>query len=262
MNTKISYLEEKWKTIELDVETKNDNIIQISNFGRVRTFNKISAGKILNGSLQEGFKIIRLKLIQNKDPEVNKVLDTKRKRIEKLIAQNSTLKKELATFTKRNPNYKTIKTQIEVNVEKITKLRLEYRLIFDEEQKRCTVYKHFLTHRMVAKYFCKKASKKQDFVIHIDHDKLNNHFTNLRWATMEEVGLHWITNPNVIAAKERRKLDKTGKYSKLNHSNVVAIKKLLAKGKTLKEIATKYGVSDMQIYRIKTGENWSHITID
>ena len=115
---------------------------------------------------------------------------------------------------------------------------------------------------MVAKYFCKKASKKQDFVIHIDHDKLNNHFTNLRWATMEEVGLHWITNPNVIAAKERRKLDKTGKYSKLNHSNVVAIKKLLAKGKTLKEIATKYGVSDMQIYRIKTGENWSHITID
>ena len=88
MNTKISYLEEKWRTIELDVETKNDNIIQISNFGRVRTFNKISAGKILNGSLQEGFKIIRLKLIQNKDPEVNKALD---KYIEKDIYFNTSL---------------------------------------------------------------------------------------------------------------------------------------------------------------------------
>ena len=26
-----------------------------------------------------------------------------------------------------------------------------------------------------------------------------------------------------------------------------------------KEIALKYGVSDMQIHRIKTGENWGHL---
>jgi len=31
--------------------------------------------------------------------------------------------------------------------------------------------------------------------------------------------------------------------------------------KTLKEIAGKFNVSDMQIHRIKTGENWRHIKV-
>jgi Mor family transcriptional regulator len=33
-------------------------------------------------------------------------------------------------------------------------------------------------------------------------------------------------------------------------------------GKKIKVLAKQYGVSEMQIYRIKSGENWSHITVD
>jgi uncharacterized protein YjcR len=40
------------------------------------------------------------------------------------------------------------------------------------------------------------------------------------------------------------------------------IKRKLLNGKTrLKMIAKQFGVSDMQIHRIKTGENWSHVKI-
>jgi LysM repeat protein len=34
---------------------------------------------------------------------------------------------------------------------------------------------------------------------------------------------------------------------------------MLAKGDTLKKIATKFKVSDMQIHRIKIGENWGKV---
>ena len=38
------------------------------------------------------------------------------------------------------------------------------------------------------------------------------------------------------------------------------IKNKLMKGDiTSKKLAEQFGVSDMQIYRIKTGENWGHI---
>ena len=53
---------EKWKDIEFDIEFTNDFRLQVSNFGRVRSFNKISNGNILNGSLINGYRIIRLKL--------------------------------------------------------------------------------------------------------------------------------------------------------------------------------------------------------
>ena len=50
-----------------------------------------------------------------------------------------------------------------------------------------------------------------------------------------------------------------GYNTKLTAAKVKQIKTSLAKGKTLKELAVKFKVSDMQIYRIKTGENWGHI---
>lgn len=52
--------------------------------------------------------------------------------------------------------------------------------------------------------------------------------------------------------------DKKGNNSKLSRTDTRAIKKLIAEGITLKEISKQYGVSDMQINRIKTGENWGN----
>ena len=36
---------------------------------------------------------------------------------------------------------------------------------------------------------------------------------------------------------------------------------MLKNGKTLKYIGNKFGVSDMQIHRIKTGENWGSVKV-
>ena len=47
--------------------------------------------------------------------------------------------------------------------------------------------------------------------------------------------------------------------AKLTVEKVKQIKLLLSNGKSLKAIAAKYKVSDMQIHRIKTGENWKQV---
>ncbi len=123
------------------------------------------------------------------------------------------------------------------------------------------VYQHALLHKLVAKYFLAKPDRTKKFVIHLDYDKENNNYRNLKWVTQEELTKHSFKNPAVIKAKKNMlKNIGSGYNTKLTEANVRQIKKLLKKEKTLKEIAIKYGVSDMQVYRIKTGENWSHIS--
>lgn len=118
-----------------------------------------------------------------------------------------------------------------------------------------------LFHIMVANYFLPKPSKERCFIIHLDYNKENNKYTNLQWVNQKELTAHAGKNPAVKAAFKKRR--ETGNYSnsKLTIKKVIAIKKLLQKGNTLKSIAVKYGVSDMQIHRIKTNENWMDIRI-
>ncbi|MES1217986.1 MAG: HNH endonuclease [Bacteroidota bacterium] len=118
-----------------------------------------------------------------------------------------------------------------------------------------------LLHRLVAKYFLPKQTTKQKFVIHLDHNKENNKYTNLKWATQTEVTEHNKRNPLVKAALKERRENHNISWSKLNEAKVLKIKQQLKQKKTLKEIAAKFGVSDMQIHRIKTGENWQHVKL-
>ena len=122
---------------------------------------------------------------------------------------------------------------------------------------------HFtiLVHRLVAKHFLPKPRAKQEFIIHLDHGYENNKYSNLKWATQEEVSAHNNKNPRVKAARKRRKENPTQKGPKLDVRKVKGIKKLLKEKNTLRFIAEKYGVSDMQIHRIKIKENWAHVKI-
>lgn len=122
-------------------------------------------------------------------------------------------------------------------------------------------YYSALVHRLVAQHFLPKPRKNQKFIIHLDHDYENNKFTNLRWATQEEVTEHNKKNPRVKASLKNRKENPTKKGPKLDVNKVKKIKKMLKEKKTLREIAQKYNVSDMQIHRIKTKENWAHVKI-
>ena len=116
-------------------------------------------------------------------------------------------------------------------------------------------------HREIAKLFCKKSSPKEKFVIHINHDKTDNRVKNLKWATQKEVIAHQQKSPRKIAYKEEQQSITNG--LKLNATQVRAIKKVLENPRrrmTNKALAEKYDVSEMTIYRIKSGESWSHIS--
>lgn len=114
-------------------------------------------------------------------------------------------------------------------------------------------------HKLVAEYFLENAQPDQTFVIHLDHDKLNNFYQNLQWVTKEEMIEHNRNNPNL---KNRPVVRQTSNY-KLTESKVKIIKKLLKNDKNrLKMIAKQFGITHTQLNRIRSGENWKHVTID
>ena len=59
-------------------------------------------------------------------------------------------------------------------------------------------------HREVAKLFNTKKTPKAKYVIHVNHIKTDNHFKNLKWATIEEVGVHQQESPQKIAYKKKQ----------------------------------------------------------
>ena len=71
---------------------------------------------------------------------------------------------------------------------------------------------------------------------------------------------HQQKSPANIAYKEKQANRIEG--LKLNASEVKKIKSILANRKrnvTIKQLAKNYGVSEMTMYRIKSGENWARI---
>lgn len=115
-------------------------------------------------------------------------------------------------------------------------------------------------HREVAKLFCSKKSPKAKYVIHLNHKKNDNHYKNLKWATLDEVSTHQQKSPLKIAYKKRQANKTVG--LKLTITQVKAIKDSINNPKrklTYKQMAAKYGVSEMTLYRIKSGENWSKV---
>ena len=122
-----------------------------------------------------------------------------------------------------------------------------------------TAYYGILIHRLVAQNFLPPAQNGENVVIHFNHKKTDNHYTNLAWATIPEASSHAQGSPRVKKARKlAREKGNTGN-AKLNIEKVKAIKALLKEGKTLKAIAAEFKVSDMQIYRIKIGENWANV---
>lgn len=114
-------------------------------------------------------------------------------------------------------------------------------------------------HKLVAEYFLEPGQDNQTYVIHLDHDKLNNRASNLRWASKEAMIEHNRNNPNVL---NRPQPKRTRNY-KLTESKVMMIKKLLRNDKNrLKMIARQFGITHTQLNRIRSGENWKHVVLD
>lgn len=115
-------------------------------------------------------------------------------------------------------------------------------------------------HREIAKLFLKKKSVKEKYVIHLNHDKTDNSVKNLKWASLEEMINHQQKSPAKIAYKQVQANRTVG--LKLTSTQVKAIKKTLTsrnRNVTIRQLADRYSVSEMTLYRIKSGENWGRI---
>jgi hypothetical protein len=121
-----------------------------------------------------------------------------------------------------------------------------------------------LVHKVVAEYFLEPPTPEQIFIIHKDQNKKNNRPGNLKWVTKEEWWAHWKTSDAVIESLQKLHAPKQQGH-KLSSTEVMRIKKMLAdpnRKTRIKNIAKQFGISEMQLYRIKSGENWSHIKIN
>ncbi|MBA3679754.1 MAG: hypothetical protein H0W73_00990 [Bacteroidetes bacterium] len=120
-------------------------------------------------------------------------------------------------------------------------------------------------YKEVAKAFLKKPSPKHKFVIHKDHNYLNDHADNLLWATQTEHRAHTTFSPNAILSRKKKAIVKSAHSQIFNEKSIVTLKKMIWDPKrklSFKQIAEKFGVSEMQIYRIKTGQFWYHVRVE
>lgn len=246
--------EEIWK--EYPLPHKSPNIpykLFFSNHGRVKSVRGLSEEeKILKGSMRLGYRVISLKFfverpknIQKKIDDFNLKLDLLRQEIKELLKINDfpevVLHSRLFALRKKRDN--------------LIKDRGEYTR---KSEKKRTINFHVLVQRAVAELFIRKG-KPGEVVIHKDWVKTNNHVDNLEWMTKSAALSRSNARRKEIGYPVSIKRNKKSGASKLIAKDVLYIKEKLSQGKTLKELAKKFGVSDMQIHRIKTGKCWSEV---
>lgn len=178
---------EKWIPIIIDVEgVENPPRYEVSNFGRLRSFQNSKDGKQIKGSVIQGYRSLNVRLPKGK------------------------------SFNR-------------------------------------------YVHKLVAGGFVNRPDEEYKYVIHLDFDKQNNHFENLKWVTKEQMIDHNRVNPAVV----NRRVPLRSKNYKLTETKVRLIKKMLKSDSTrLKMIAKQFGITHTQLNRIRSGENWSRVQID
>ncbi len=244
------YPGEKWKAVKFDFEFTNDFRLEVSNFGRLRTFNKISDGNIIKGSMINGYRIIRLKLYKPRDEKLQKKLDDMQAQVLRYGKKLKAIKEEGGT-----------KTIVDAYAADLAEMKKNLSKKFRDDLKARTINYHSLIHRLVADYYLRKPGASQTIVAHLDHNKLNNRDFNLKWMSPEENYEHQKSSPHVIQEKKDRRFRRkeNSKATKLTVTKVMLLKKLLNEGKPMKQLVRQFKVTDTQILRIKRGENWSDI---
>lgn len=119
--------------------------------------------------------------------------------------------------------------------------------------------------KLVATAFIKKESSKKTMVIHKDHDYTNTNAENLKWVTPAKHREHTNNSPASIKARKNKIITAKSFAKVLTEKQVKEIKTLIWSDKrklTYQQIAERYGVSNMQIYRIKRGEIWFHVKVE
>ncbi len=254
-----------WKEYYFNGTEDKDIRFEFSNYGEVKSFNLNSPnGRLITGGLQGGYPIIRFKILGEMDEVSSSILENLQKEIDAL---RSEIKEKKALLKKKSTTYdesRKIERSLIPKKESLDKiLKKSYKERAKINKKR-SIYYQILVHKAVAELFIPNDNpEEKPFVIHLNYDKQDNRVENLAWATKEEVIEHgrkspkWIEHNLKLERRDRPKRD----HAKLTYSDVVFIKRKLDKGETMARLARRFGVSSMQIHRIKTGENWGDVKL-
>ena len=257
----INFAQEAWKQVNLGEGFTNNIRIEVSNFGRIRSYNKINNGKLLNGSMINGYKIIRLKLFKPRAEETTKYLQGEQALLVEQTKKIKELKKAMTSKTINAYEMASLNRQLETDTALLKKNKKIYDNLYNKEANSRTIYYAALIHRLVAEYFLPAPAADKTIVTHIDHDKLNNKVTNLLWINAEEKNAHQKLSPLVIAEKEKRR-DHVNTYPdryKLSVTKVMYLKKLLNEGKPIRNLAKQFKITETQVVKIKNQENWGSV---
>jgi hypothetical protein len=116
-------------------------------------------------------------------------------------------------------------------------------------------FSRLLVHRLVAMAFDLPKRDDQTLVAHNDGNPLNNHISNLRWATAKEN----------MADKERHGTVQRGERSGMNkrtglkENDVREIRRLREEGVPYAAITERFGVNKVTACAIYKRRNWKHV---
>jgi len=94
-------------------------------------------------------------------------------------------------------------------------------------------------HRLVCLAFKGVPPKSKPIARHMDDDRDNNSSSNIKWGSYSD-------NRNDAVRNDR----KCGAQSKLSPKQLASIRKLFASGKTQKELATKFNISQSRVSQL------------
>lgn len=110
-------------------------------------------------------------------------------------------------------------------------------------------------HRLVAEAYIPNPLKKP-WVNHKDGNKLNNHVSNLEWATKKENSQHAHQRGLINNAKGEEHWN-----SRLTQDQIMEIRENKDK-LTNKALGTKYGVTKNYISRVRRNKRWTNKGVD
>lgn len=129
-----------------------------------------------------------------------------------------------------------------------------YKYIYSPLHPNATKIGYVLEHRLVMEKHLGRYLTKQEIVHHTNHNKLDNHLSNL--ALYHSTGFHSSTEHP--PAKYPQLGEKNPK-SKLSNMDIPNIRKMRIEGMKLKDIAQKYNIGLAIISKICRREAWSHL---
>jgi hypothetical protein len=253
---------EIWKEIHFDFEHTNNLKIEVSNFGRVRSFSKISNGRFLKTGMVSGYKILHLKFFKLRIEKDQIKIDDHRNQIAELKRENFKLDRNIKALKIKDNTYYSLIDLLSNQLLALEKLKAEYHKDYRIIENKRTITYGELIHRLVAILFLEKPSEQHTLVSHLDFNKLNNHVSNLKWMTFEENLVHRVKSPNIekaLAERKTKKRNENTKVYKLTSTKVMLIKKKINNGVPLRVLAKNFKVTETQILRIKRGENWANV---